>query len=77
MIDSDPLIGSVLNSCARGCLGLQVLVLVLKRFLHDRGLHDTFSGGVGSFLLQLMVISSESGDLPPQGSGDTTHAIQA
>ena len=36
----------------------KVLVLVLKRFLHDRGLHDTFSGGVGSFLLQLMVISS-------------------
>lgn len=33
-----------------------VLVLVLKRFLHERGLHDTFSGGVGSYLLQLMVI---------------------
>ena len=36
----------------------RVLVLVLKRFLNDRGLHDTFTGGIGSYLLQLMVISS-------------------
>ncbi|KAL1511945.1 hypothetical protein AB1Y20_005225 [Prymnesium parvum] len=36
----------------------KVLVLVLKRFLHERGLHDTFTGGVGSYLLQLMVICS-------------------
>ena len=34
------------------------LVLVLKRFLISRGLNDTFTGGVGSFLLQLLVISS-------------------
>ena len=35
-----------------------VLVLALKRYLNMRGLHDTFTGGVGSFLLQLLVICS-------------------
>ena len=35
-----------------------VMVVVLKRFLNSRGLHDTFTGGVGSFLLQLMIIAS-------------------
>jgi len=30
---------------------------VLKFFLAQRGLNETFTGGVGSFLLQLMVVS--------------------
>ena len=34
------------------------LVLVLKRWLNARGLHDTYHGGVGSYLLQLLVIAS-------------------
>ena len=34
------------------------LVLVLKRWLSQRGLGDTYHGGIGSFLLQLLVISS-------------------
>ena len=29
-----------------------------QRFLNARGLHDTFSGGIGSYLLQLMIIST-------------------
>ncbi|RHY30802.1 hypothetical protein DYB32_004013 [Aphanomyces invadans] len=33
------------------------LTLVLKYFLQQRGLNETFKGGVGSFLLQLMVVS--------------------
>jgi len=33
-------------------------VLVLKYFLQQRNLNVTFKGGVGSFLLQLMVIAS-------------------
>lgn len=33
------------------------LVLVLKYFLHQRSLNETFQGGVGSFLLQIMVVS--------------------
>ncbi|KAG7399267.1 hypothetical protein PHYBOEH_009306 [Phytophthora boehmeriae] len=33
------------------------LTLVLKYFMAQRGLNETYSGGVGSFLLQLMVIS--------------------
>ena len=34
------------------------LTLFLKRFLNTRGLHDTFTGGVGSYLLQLLIIAS-------------------
>ena len=34
------------------------IVFVLKRWLRLRGLHDTFRGGVGSFLLQLLVVSN-------------------
>ena len=30
----------------------------MKRWLRLRGLHDTFRGGVGSFLLQLLVVSN-------------------
>ncbi|OQS02539.1 Poly(A) RNA polymerase [Thraustotheca clavata] len=33
------------------------LVIVLKYFLVQRGLNETFKGGVGSFLLQLLVVS--------------------
>ncbi|RLN93769.1 hypothetical protein BBJ28_00008449 [Nothophytophthora sp. Chile5] len=33
------------------------LTLVLKYFMAQRGLNETYSGGIGSFLLQLMVIS--------------------
>ena len=32
------------------------LILVLKCFLQQRGLHETYTGGVGSFLLQIMVL---------------------
>ncbi|DBA00348.1 TPA: LOW QUALITY PROTEIN: hypothetical protein N0F65_000533 [Lagenidium giganteum] len=33
------------------------LVLVLKYYLSQRGLNETFAGGIGSFLLQMMVVS--------------------
>ena len=33
------------------------LLLVLKYFLYSRGLSETFMGGIGSYLLQLMIIS--------------------
>lgn len=33
------------------------ITLVLKYFLAQRGLNETFAGGIGSFLLQLMVVS--------------------
>ncbi|ETP13822.1 hypothetical protein F441_11155, partial [Phytophthora nicotianae CJ01A1] len=33
------------------------LTLVLKYFMAQRGLNETYSGGVGSFLLQMMVVS--------------------
>jgi hypothetical protein len=36
---------------------IRPLVLLLKYFLYSRGLHDTYTGGIGSFALQLMVLS--------------------
>jgi non-canonical poly(A) RNA polymerase PAPD5/7 len=33
------------------------LTLVIKYFLAQRGLNETFAGGIGSFLVQLMVVS--------------------
>ncbi|CAI5747233.1 unnamed protein product [Peronospora destructor] len=33
------------------------LTLVLKCFMAQRGLNETYSGGIGSFLLQMMVVS--------------------
>jgi DNA polymerase sigma len=36
---------------------LRPLTLVLKYFLHQRQLNETFTGGVGSFLLQMMIVS--------------------
>src|SRR5207248_1355738 len=37
--------------------GLRPLMLFLKYFLYCRSLHDTYTGGIGSFLLQIMAIS--------------------
>jgi len=36
---------------------IRPLLIVLKQFMHQRELNVTYTGGVGSFLLQLMVIS--------------------
>ncbi len=36
---------------------LKPLVLVLKQFLYNRDLHETFTGGVGSYLLTMTVVS--------------------
>lgn len=36
---------------------LPPLVLVLKQFLYEKGLNNTYTGGLGSYCLVLMVIS--------------------
>ncbi len=36
---------------------LQPLLLVLKQFLYNRDLHETYTGGVGSYLLTMTIIS--------------------
>ena len=46
------------RKAARQFPAFSTLVLFLKRFLNARGLHDTFTGGIGSFLLTLMVIAA-------------------
>ncbi len=36
---------------------LRPLTLLLKYFMHVRGLNETYTGGIGSFMLQLMIIA--------------------
>jgi non-canonical poly(A) RNA polymerase PAPD5/7 len=36
---------------------MRPLILLIKYFLYSRGLHETYHGGIGSFALQLMVLS--------------------
>jgi hypothetical protein len=47
----------LINGCALRFPPFRPLVMLLKYFLHCRQLNDTFSGGVGSFLLQMLVLS--------------------
>jgi non-canonical poly(A) RNA polymerase PAPD5/7 len=52
------------------------LVLLLKRWLISRGLNDTFTGGVGSFLLMLLVIASlQQPPLQPPTLPGTQHNL--
>jgi non-canonical poly(A) RNA polymerase PAPD5/7 len=43
------------RQCLRAFPALRPLLLVLKVFLYARNLHQTYGGGVGSFLLTMMV----------------------
>lgn len=36
---------------------LKYLYMVLKVFLYQRNLHETFKGGIGSFLLFAMILA--------------------
>ena len=49
--------GKLVRSYIDAMPPLRPLVLVLKFFLSQRGLNETFTGGVGSYMLQLMVVS--------------------
>ena len=49
--------GKLVRSYMDAMPPLRPLVLVLKFFLSQRGLNETFTGGVGSYMLQLMVVS--------------------
>ena len=42
---------------------LRPIILVLKYFLVQRELNETYRGGIGSFMLQLMVIACMFGTL--------------
>ena len=55
---SGPKMGHMIKHMLSHVPAMKPLVLVLKYFLQQRNLNVTFKGGVGSFLLQLMVISS-------------------
>ncbi|CAM9534183.1 unnamed protein product [Choristocarpus tenellus] len=55
--DSGLLTGSAAKEMMAQMITVRPLVLVLKYFMRQRRLHETFQGGIGSFLLQLMVIS--------------------
>ena len=49
--------GKLVRSYIDAMPPLRPLVLVLKFFLSQRGLNETFTGGVGSFMMQMMVVS--------------------
>jgi len=49
--------GQFVRDCMVKMPEIKPLVIVLKYFLMQRDLNETYHGGVGSFLLQLMVIS--------------------
>lgn len=63
----------LMRSYARTLPAFRYLVLVLKLWLQRRGLHETYNGGVGSFLLQLMVAASLQ--LNPLGASRSTRAV--
>ena len=56
-IDSGLRTGRLINELLRAMPPLRPLILVLKHFLLQRRLNETFTGGIGSFMLQLMVVS--------------------
>lgn len=49
-------LGDVLSACTNGVLSFLVQVLLMKSYLHHRGLKDVFTGGLGSFSLTVMLI---------------------
>ena len=55
---SGPRMGKLIKHMLAVVPALRPLVLVLKYFLAQRSLNETYKGGVGSFLLQIMVIAS-------------------
>jgi predicted nucleotidyltransferase len=49
--------GRIMKQFLQKMAPLRSLVLVLKYFLTQRALNETYTGGVGSFLLQMMLVS--------------------
>jgi len=47
----------LIKSYIRKLPALAPIVLILKQYLYERGLNNTFSGGISSYLLTLMAIS--------------------
>lgn len=57
---------ALINEFQLAMPALRPLTLFLKYFLHCRDMNDTYTGGVGSFLLQMMIVSQLQ--LHPYGS---------
>ncbi|CEP01005.1 unnamed protein product (mitochondrion) [Plasmodiophora brassicae] len=57
---------ALINEFQLAIPALRPLTLFLKYFLHCRDMNDTYTGGVGSFLLQMMIVSQLQ--LHPYGS---------
>ena len=55
---SGPKMGRLIRGMLDFVPGLRAMVLVLKYFLLQRDLNETYKGGVGSFMLQIMCIAS-------------------
>eukprot|EP01138_Halocafeteria_seosinensis_P001100 gb/GECG01001125.1/.p1 GENE.gb/GECG01001125.1/~~gb/GECG01001125.1/.p1 ORF type:complete len:613 (+),score=83.01 gb/GECG01001125.1/:1-1839(+) len=53
---SGPESSDFMAECIKTYPAARPLVIVLKYFLQQRGLNETYTGGIGSFLLMLMVV---------------------
>jgi non-canonical poly(A) RNA polymerase PAPD5/7 len=55
--DSGLRTGKIMREFVREYPPLKPLTVVLKVFLSQRRLHETYTGGIGSFVLSIMVVS--------------------
>ena len=55
--DDGLLTGKLIQKLSREFPPLRPLVVILKTFLSQRKLNDTYTGGIGSFVLSVMIVS--------------------
>ena len=56
-IESGLRTGKIVKKFIRQLPAMRPIVLVLKYFLAQRELNETYSGGIGSYVTQMMVVS--------------------
>ena len=61
--------------CLSKMKGLATLTLVVKQFLRERGLNDTFRGGASSYTIFLMLVKHLQPHYPPLFEGDEFNTI--
>ena len=61
--------------CLKKMPGLQTLTLVLKQYLRECGLNDTYHGGVSSYTIFLMLVRYLQDHFPPLFSGKAFKAV--
>ena len=65
----------MVKHCLKCMPGLQTLTLVLKQFLRERGLNETYYGGVSSYTIFLMLVRYLQDHFPPLFEGEAFEEI--